>query len=223
MDAVDTVPNALEAHLLDCMLAALPKGHMSISTISPSPFGPIDRKEPTQADVRAANDALFNAVLERLPRHLGRIIDIVTHLDRMSDKIFPDAVIKLEALSLKANRRVQRKIWEMLRREIARHRKCPEADWSMSDGRLTRLETWRDALNLDQEERLKWLFSAYWLQDFTQSHKDMREALGTARRKAVAKVFAQSGVLSLLTLVESVKEPELLGHSIGEEIESSTT
>ena len=216
MRAVEALPTELEAATLDCLIASLPRGRMTVTSTGKPRFGPVDRPRLTYRDVWAANDAMFEAVLIRIPRHPQRVVDIISHLDEIRDDAFPKSVAHLSNVIQSCERDVQRDVWEALRRETARHRKFPDSDWSMPSSRLDRLEAWRDELALDDSERLLWLFSANWLQDFTTVRKDHGEALRTERQKVAREALEQNGVPAFLEKAQSVKEPGLLGNALAE-------
>lgn len=216
MAAVEEIPDKLDEATLDCLIATLPTGHMSVSTTSKPRFGPMPERTLTWGDVWGANDALFNAVLARLPNNLARLKDVVPHLNKARDEIFPKLLNGLRLLSASADRELQLGLWEALRQEIARHRRFPDSDWSMEDKRLFDLEAWRDTLKLTDEERLTWLFSSNWISDFSSDDDIRQEAVNRARAESAKACLETQGPDGLLKFAGTVKEPGLFGHAIAE-------
>ncbi|HKF81476.1 MAG TPA: helix-turn-helix domain-containing protein [Solirubrobacterales bacterium] len=109
-------------------------------------------------------------------------------------------------------------LWERLDREIARHRRFPEAEWSMSDDPLTQMEQLAKGLEPEADtSRYAYLFD--WrpdLQGFqSRSEEGYDEELEARRRAAVKEVLAADSLDPLQKLAERSRVPMQLGFTIG--------
>ncbi|HEY6729621.1 MAG TPA: helix-turn-helix domain-containing protein [Solirubrobacterales bacterium] len=110
-------------------------------------------------------------------------------------------------------------LWERLDREIARHRRFPDAEWSMGDDPLNRLEQLAKGLEPKADtSRYAYLFD--WdpdLQGFqSRTEEGYAEELSARRRAAVEEVLADDSLDQLRILAERSEVPMYLGLTIGE-------
>jgi hypothetical protein len=110
-------------------------------------------------------------------------------------------------------------MWEMLLKEVNKHRAFPQAQWSLKDLELARLDAILETLQpSDRLEKLAWLFDTDY-PDVPVQHIDQRiEAVNLARSAAVREIRAAVGDGGLLTLVQRVRYPQFIAIAAADEI-----
>lgn len=109
-------------------------------------------------------------------------------------------------------------LWEGLDREVARHRRFPEANWSMGDEPLVRMEQLAKRLEPEADpSRHAYLFD--WnpdLQGFqSRNEEGYAEELAAKRETAMKEVLAADSLSPLETLAERSRAPMHLGFTLG--------
>jgi hypothetical protein len=109
-------------------------------------------------------------------------------------------------------------LWEKIREEIGRHRQFPEADWSMADDILKKLEAIAEELEpRETTERFGYLFD--WhpsLPNLDRTDFDLYEAeLLKLRKAAVQSTLDASGIDGIRDLARRSKAPGHLGWVVG--------
>lgn len=104
-----------------------------------------------------------------------------------------------------------------LRRLLHLHRQFPDADWSMPDGVLMRLEVvYERFAPVDPLERMAWLFEQS--VELPNPPKDDWEAeahdVEAARRRAAQALYSQGGITSVLALARLVGAPGYIGKAL---------
>ena len=125
-----------------------------------------------------------------------------------------DAVADPESLSTEQ----RLLLWERLHKEIARHRQFPDADWSMGDDSLSRMQVIADRLEpTTSVERFGYLFD--WrpdLPDIDQFDNATYEAkLLELRTQAVKEVLDTNSIEGIHSLAERSPVPGQLGSVVG--------
>lgn len=110
-------------------------------------------------------------------------------------------------------------LWERLRKEIARHRVFPTADWSMNDEPLSHMKSIADRLEpADNVERFAYLFD--WHPDLpdvdVHDHEAHDKALRSLRKQAVRETIATTSVDGLARLARRSPVPGHLGWVVGD-------
>jgi len=108
-------------------------------------------------------------------------------------------------------------LWERLDREVARHRRFPEAEWSMADEPLTRMERLVSELEPETDtSRHAYLFD--WDPDipgFDSREDGYAKELAARRQAAVEEVLAADSLDPLRKLAERSRVPTQLGFTLG--------
>jgi excisionase family DNA binding protein len=109
-------------------------------------------------------------------------------------------------------------LWESVDREVARHGRFPDADWSMAEKPLGRLRSLAERLEPDTDVgRFAYLFD--WRPDIPGPDEDFRahtERLAAVRQEAVTETLGTESVPGLRTLAERAKVPGQIGFTLGE-------
>lgn len=203
------------------MLGVLPRGH---ATSTPSPQ--LRWRDFSVDKVEAVSWGLIGrgaaAITDRLLADAGvsptrwsllldRFVDLAPSLET--------GLSSLEAAERRITDKTARmEFWTSLRRVLHHHRQFPNAEWSMPDEVLERLDAMHERFApLNQLERMAWLFehsvalpkpSAGWE---TEEHD-----VDTARRQALQSLLSDGGVTSVLALARLVGAPGYIGKALYE-------
>ncbi len=108
-------------------------------------------------------------------------------------------------------------LWDAIQKEVARHRRFPEADWSMVDAPLARLQTIADRIQPEQSSRFGYLFD--WRPDLPEvddaDYQAYEEKLLELRTRAVQETLNEASIDGLRDLAERSKAPGQLGWVLG--------
>jgi transcriptional regulator with XRE-family HTH domain len=202
------------------MLAVLPQGH-STSTPSPMPrwrdFA-VDKVEVVTWNLIARGAA---AITERL------LADVDVNstrwsllLDRFAD-LAPNpesGLTVLEAAEQKITDKAHRaELWKSLRRVLHHHRQFPEAEWSLPEEVLDRLEIIYDRFApVNALERTAWLFEQTVAipKPSTVGWEAADRDVDAARRQAAQSVFSEGGVASILALARLAGAAGYIGKAL---------
>lgn len=146
----------------------------------------------------------------QLAEHLGPLPPadrdrVLTHLEEVTDPA-----------SLGPDQRLM--LWERLHKEASRHRRFADADWSMSDAPLTRLERIASRLEpTDSAERFAYLFD--WHPDLPEvdldDHRAHDEKLLRLRLDAIRETLVDRSLDALRRLAQRSAVPDQLGWTLG--------
>lgn len=202
------------------MLGILPQGH---DTSNPSPLPrwrdySVDKVETvTWGLIRRGAVAITERLLADVGLSPARWSEL---LDRLDD-LAPDPEPALAALEAAESRIVDKAdraaIWDKLRHVLHHHRQFPDAEWSLPDTVLDRLESVYDRFApTDPIERVAWLF-----QPFVEMPKSSSEGweaeqrdVDNARQKAAQAIYAEGGRSAVLSLARLTETAGFLGKAL---------
>ena len=204
------------------MLSLLPQGHDSSS---PTPLPrwrdfTVDTPEVvTWALLRRGATAVSERLLADVGANASRWLTLLDHVAGIA----PDPDTAVAALELaeprfkdKADRSV---LWVGLMRLLHRHRKFPDAEWSMSTEQIDRLEAIYDRFApTDLLEQVAWLFEQPVALP-NPSHEGWQaeeRQVEDARRQAAQAVFAEHGLEGILNLALLVSNASYIGAALFE-------
>lgn len=147
----------------------------------------------------------------------GRWADLIRALPRLPAEHRKQAVVRLEQVEAwKLNADSAEEMWAALRSLLHRHRRYPDAEWSMGEDELEPLDRiYRKLAPKDLVRRYRWLFGQR--PEFPDAGpKDWEEeqqAMSAASTAAVEELAAQDGELG--RLVSAAVEPFVLGRAVG--------
>lgn len=109
-------------------------------------------------------------------------------------------------------------VWERIHKEVARHRRFAEAEWSMADEPLTRLQTIADRLEpTDRSERFAYLFD--WHPDLpevdVEDHAAYETRLLALRTHAIQETLRTGSLESVRELARRSPVPTHFGLTLG--------
>ena len=202
------------------MLGILPQGH---DTSSPSPVPlwrdfTVDKVETVTWGLIGRGAA---AISERLIADVGLSAARWSQLlDRFGD-LAPDperALAALEAAEPRITEKADRAIfWEKLRGVLHHHREFPDADWSLKEAVLDRLETVYDRFApTDPLERTAWLFqtSVQLPKPSVEGWEAEQRDVDTARQQAARMLYAKGGPTAVLSLARMSEGAGYIGKAL---------
>ena len=108
-------------------------------------------------------------------------------------------------------------LWTSLRGVLHNHRQFPGAEWSLSEGVLTRLEAiYRRFAPTDPLERIAWLFESAvgFPQSVARGLAGSRARRRCGRQQAAAALYAERGVDDVLALARLVSAAGYIGKAL---------
>jgi transcriptional regulator with XRE-family HTH domain len=202
------------------MLGILPSGP-GFSMPSPMPRWRDFTVDETQTVTRALVARGAAAISERLVKDVGLgPARWALLLDRLGDLTpDPDPVLAaLEAAEPRITDEADRAaLWNKLRGVLHHHRQFPDADWSLTDDALDRLEAVYDRFApIDPLERTAWLFqdAVQLPKPTTEGWEAERREIDLERQRAARHVFARGGVSDVLALARLTGAAGYLGKAL---------
>jgi len=158
-------------------------------------------------------------IMDFFKREEQQLVDVVRCLPEFEDISIQQDVLKH---MLNIADRIEQKTheaWDMLRGLIHRHRSHPDRDWSLPEPLIQQYEDLYNNLTpADDLKRELWLFDKHWeienLEGFdyrTHNHDQIGELSKKKRLDFLNKFYLEQGITKVLTLINQVKEPQVLG------------
>ncbi len=218
--ALDMIRKSGPSTAWKLMLGVLPSGH---DTSSPSPlprwrdFG-VDKPEVVTWSLIGRGAAKIS---ERLVADAGldpnRWCALLDRLGDLSPNLDP-ALATLEAAEPQVTNGADRAVlWEKLRRVLHHHRQFPEADWSLSEKVLQRLEEVYKRLEpTDPLSSVAWLFenSVALPKPTSVGWEAEQREVEVARQEAVQTIFEDGGIPAILGLARLVDSAGYIGKAL---------
>ncbi|MER9069611.1 XRE family transcriptional regulator [Mesorhizobium sp. M0902] len=188
------------------MLGILPRGH-DVSTPTPMPRWRDFTVDKLETVTWALIGRGANAISERLVNDVGlNPARWSSLLDRFGD-LSPGPEYALAALEA-AEPRIAGKpdratLWEKLRQVLHHHRQFPDAEWSLSNAVLDRLESVYNRFEpTDALERTAWLFqhSVQLPKPYSTGWEAQQRDVDAARRHEAQVLYTQGGLTAVLSL-----------------------
>jgi hypothetical protein len=149
----------------------------------------------------------------------ARLSILIDHFDNLPNPAFDKLLETLACNPISKLPEEQRLvIWEHLTKFTNKHRRFSDANWSLPDELITRIEEVAkqlaptNPLNLYQH-----LFSDcdFDLYEKNDDWEEQRKKLETRRDTAVSEIFQQYGAEGVIHFTESVSSPGQVGHALG--------
>lgn len=203
------------------MMGLLPKGGTITMTPTPKPrwrdFSIPDHEPVTHAVFRRGALAISDRLVEDVGLSAARWSELLAHLE----DFWPDpsrVINALDGVEPQVQDQAERALfWNTLRGLLHQHRQFPEAEWSLPEDVLARLESVYDRFApMDVLTRMAWLFQhrVELPHPFVDSDGDWRgeeRQLEAAQRAAVQEVYTKGGVHALLELARMAEAPGYIG------------
>jgi len=148
---------------------------------------------------------------------LSKLVENYDHLSPSASKALKERLLSEKCLQLPEQKRMT--IWEALCRLIARHRRFPEAEWSLE--KITILELKDIAIQLAPKTPSllhKRLFSdaEHYLYEGTEGLEEQRENLFQLRKKAVQDILGEGDLSQVLEFSWTVSYPNRVGEILAD-------
>ncbi|MDR7543045.1 MAG: hypothetical protein QN120_02195 [Armatimonadota bacterium] len=204
------------------MMQLLPRTHdVGHPTAKPQwrEWRPDEPEQVTHAEFRKGVQEIAARLLEDVGESGSRWEDLIAALPSLPPATHEAAVDRLRSLDPEGIRPEDRsRIWDGLRKLVARHRSFPDADWALPEVRLEPLaaimERWEPA---EPTARYGWLFShspdlPEGLEANWAAHE---QAVAHARLEAVRTLYNKGGLAEIMAIVGAVEVPGELGVTLG--------
>lgn len=182
---------------------------------------------------RPSGDAYWNDVnvfadliVEMATADEARLTNLLSRIDHLPDSAF-DAVLGFLESPEFMERAVEHKhaVWTQLRKVCRKHRRFPKADWSMPDELISRLEHRASALQPLEPQAL---YREYFQADDWDLHETTDWRAGNARlmelrAAGVSAILETDGLEGVLTFIDAVDSPRLVGVALARHSSSLDT
>jgi hypothetical protein len=212
---VRTVP-AIAWQLIEKLL---PRSHDTSSPTQKPMFREFDDGEPevlTYGLVWESQTAVINLALSEAGGNSERWAVLLGAISAFPEQSLGATVSALDLVLEASTADVRFRIWDSLRKEVARHQTYAKADWALQPEMLNQLEALVAKYRpMDSVQLATWLFDD-WMPDVPgkADEDDPTEAIEAARKAALEEVLASRGTPGLIELACSVKLPQHVGSAV---------
>lgn len=173
--------------------------------------GASQREVLTWAFIFEAQRQIVRRALDLVGDDLGRWGTIIRSMANFEQTLREQTYELLQEATACAGPEWRFSMWEMLLKEVNKHRAFPNAQWSLKDPELARLDAILKGLEpSDKLEKLAWLFDTDHPNVPGKDTSKHFEAVDEARRAAVREIRAAIGDAGLLTLADRVRFPQFI-------------
>ncbi len=150
---------------------------------------------------------------------LEKLKELIDRLDNLTLTAFEKVLEYLSSEAVSSQPEVRRAIlWEQLTRFARRHRSFPDADWSLTNERLSEIEDVAAQIAPEAPPYQHRMLFGKDMIDFYVGNGDWNERMNQIerdRREAIAEILTCGGVEAAIRFAEAVERPDLVGHSLG--------
>lgn len=196
----------------------LPKPHDSSSSTQKPKFREYQREEEvlTYGLIWESQTAVIRLALDQVGHDSERWATLINAIHQFPEVAFNDTVDALRAV-LAGKQEGTPEIWDILRKEVNRHKAFAETNWALRNKPLALLDELVTAHAPKNPILLStWLFDD-WMPDvpgLRDANSDPSESIEIARSAAIAEVYAASDIEGLVDLSEKVKLPQHVAFSL---------
>jgi len=141
---------------------------------------------------------------------LRYIIVLASCQNRRSPTDSAEEAKVIDSYLTRASEAERRHVWSALRDQANHNRAFADAEWSLPEGEVEKLEAVVRAHQPDNAiDRFSWLFDD-WTPDVPGLLDNPQGAIDTARREAIQQLLTKEGADGILGLAERVKLPHLI-------------
>ncbi|WP_444915021.1 hypothetical protein [Microbulbifer sp. TRSA007] len=159
-------------------------------------------------------------IVQQADFDIGKLATLVGHYDHLPSRASESLQEKLlsdSCLSLPEHNRLP--IWNQLCQLIARHRRYPEAKWSLTNEVLVSLEVIADKLAPNTPSILHRRLFSDSESDFYEgggNWREEQEKLFQVRKSAIEDILKEGGISKVLEFSSTIKNPHLVGEVLAD-------
>jgi hypothetical protein len=217
--ALDYVIPRVPSVAWELVVNLFPKSHdTSMPTAKPKfrESGASDKEALTYGVVWEGHRQIISRALDLAADDPERLAVIITAFGDFEPDLRARTLEIVDAYLARAAKHDHRKVWSALRDEANRNRAYPDAEWSLPQDELARL----DAIVQNRQpenliDRVSWLFDD-WTPDLPGPADERINLVETERRAAVQHVLTSQGIDGVLSFAERVKLPQFVAVALVE-------
>lgn len=201
----------------ELLVKLFPRSHDTSSpTMKPHyrEFGGSDKETLTYAVVWESQRNIINMALDMVGRNHTRLINIIEAMSDFEPELRERSVNLIDTYLL--NESVSdnhREVWTALRDELNRHKSFPDADWSLLEGELEKINVIVKEHQPDnQVDRVSWLFDD-WTPNIQGNIEYRDDLVNEARCEAISELIEVQGIDGILDLAVRAKLPQFVASS----------
>lgn len=215
--ALDHIAGREPAIGWELLLKLLPTGHDAASETAKPRYreaGASEREVLTWGLVFETNREIVRRALKLIADDPQRWNAIIKAMSDFEPALREDIYDRLQSYIARATAEQRLVVWASLRDEANRHRAFQDAEWSLKDPELARLDAMLEALQPnDPITRLSWLFDDH-VPDMPGAFDDRGKVVEDARHAAVREISSYGGYRALLELADRVQYPHFVAAAI---------
>jgi hypothetical protein len=173
------------------------------------------KKEVSPEDYWDQVEYYSECVVQIASADFNRLSKLVEYIDHLTETTFEQAIKAFEQAkesSLSVEQRYE--VWEALTHIITKHRKYPDADWSLPKNYIEKLDGLAEMLQPESPEKLYIRLFSNRSHDLYDEFSDLEER----REKAVQELWRTLGFEGVLNFSLTVESPQLVGYTLGKVI-----
>jgi hypothetical protein len=219
-DALDKIREDLPEVAWELMLRLLPTGHDTASIESGPGFRgvlwrewPNEAERPSRIERIESVEELSRRIVEDVKGSPDRWLSLINDVHHLPPKSFDRAVESLEeSIGEIGNEGWRSNLHDKLRDELNRHRAYSDADWSMPEDRLDRLQELVEKLRGEAPEKeAQWLFSDR--PNLPVDAHSYQDELQERRSQAVRQIVENKRVEGVFRFATTVEQPAEVGRA----------
>ena len=155
-----------------------------------------------------------------------KLKELIDRLDKLTLTAFDKVLEYLSSEAVSSQSEDQRAdLWEQLTIFAQKHRSFSDADWSLPDAIVSRIEAVAAQIapeNPSHRHRILFNRNRHELYAETGDWHEQERQLDERRQRAIKDILAYGGVNAVMRFAEAVEQPEHVGHSLGVVAEAAT-
>ncbi len=226
MAAIDHLAERDQHSAWKLLLAILPTGHNTSSPPYKMRWRGLNAPPPpivTLGTIRAGANAAITRLLKLVGSNIARWHDLLEKYEHLPDdsqhKLVSDLTKLIEGRLRLADTEV---LSTVLRKIISKHRKFPDADWSLDRKKIPPLvKLYERMAPSDPIERYRWLFDDFWPPIMSGARRREGKVMEKTRGEALQTILDAHGIDGLFKLACICKKPDTVGQTVAQALPPS--
>ena len=164
--------------------------------------------------------------VEMASNDMDKLKELIDRLDKLTPTAFDKVLEYLSSEAISSQPEDQRAdLWEQLTMFAQKHRSFPDADWSLPDESVSRIEDVAAQIipvSPSFRHRIMFIGNRYDLYPRDGDLDQRMKRLEERRLQAIKEILSYGGVDAVIQFAESVKQPEHVGNALGVVAEAET-